>query len=170
MKALIRGIWILDYNWILESMEHKEWQPEELYEMKSFSKAVAVRAFVCFIHFWASIKLIYFVYIRFQMCRMERQLFGKNYKMNIFSELGYIFLSNERKSRDLKEIIEMSGGVVTKNRKDAAIIIGEYVPESGENKCLLPNWILDSITNAQLQCKESYFIKNWTYFSSRCLF
>lgn len=42
MRALIRGIWILEYDWILESVRNQEWQLEELYEMRSFSKGVAV--------------------------------------------------------------------------------------------------------------------------------
>lgn len=45
LRGLIRGIWILNYDWIQKSFEANEWQSESDYEMKSFSKAVEVRKF-----------------------------------------------------------------------------------------------------------------------------
>lgn len=43
MRGIIRGLWILTFDWIEKSLAANEWQPEELYEMKSFSKAVQVK-------------------------------------------------------------------------------------------------------------------------------
>lgn len=43
LRGIIRGIWILSYDWILESMEANGWKSESEYELKSFSKAVEVR-------------------------------------------------------------------------------------------------------------------------------
>lgn len=45
LRALIRGIWILQYDWILESVAANQWLMESEYEMREFSKAVEVSAF-----------------------------------------------------------------------------------------------------------------------------
>lgn len=42
LRALIRGVWILEYDWILKSVEDNHWHPEIDYEMNRFSKAVEV--------------------------------------------------------------------------------------------------------------------------------
>lgn len=43
LRGLIRGIWIVNYDWILESVEANKWLPEADYELKAFSKAVEVK-------------------------------------------------------------------------------------------------------------------------------
>lgn len=43
MRALIRGVWILKYDWIVASIENNQWQNEELFEMEAVSKAVKVQ-------------------------------------------------------------------------------------------------------------------------------
>lgn len=47
LGGLIRGVWILEYDWILKSVEANQWQPEIQYEMISFSKAVEVNTNNC---------------------------------------------------------------------------------------------------------------------------
>lgn len=42
LRGLIRGVWILSYDWVVKSSEAKHWQPEAEFEMHSFSKAVEV--------------------------------------------------------------------------------------------------------------------------------
>lgn len=42
LRGLVRGVWILNYDWIMKSVAAKKWQPESEYEMTSFSKAVEV--------------------------------------------------------------------------------------------------------------------------------
>lgn len=42
LRGLIRGVWILEYDWILKSVDANRWQPESDYEMKRFSKAIEV--------------------------------------------------------------------------------------------------------------------------------
>lgn len=42
MRALIRGVWILSYEWIAVSLDKNEWQNEEMFELENFSKAVKV--------------------------------------------------------------------------------------------------------------------------------
>lgn len=46
LRGLIRGTWILTYEWILKSIEANRWQPEAEFEMQSFSKAVEVSDFL----------------------------------------------------------------------------------------------------------------------------
>lgn len=48
LRGLIRGVWILTFDWILDSMAAKQWVPELDYEMQEFSKAVEVRVFLLF--------------------------------------------------------------------------------------------------------------------------
>lgn len=43
IRGIIRGLWILNYDWIEKSLTANDWQPEELYELKTFSKAVEVK-------------------------------------------------------------------------------------------------------------------------------
>lgn len=42
MRALIRGVWILNFEWILASLDRNEWQNEETFELGDFAKAVKV--------------------------------------------------------------------------------------------------------------------------------
>lgn len=42
LRGIVRGVWILEYNWIVKSFEANEWLPELSYEMNSFSNAVEV--------------------------------------------------------------------------------------------------------------------------------
>lgn len=43
MHGIIRGLWILSYEWIEQSLAAGEWQPEDQFEMKSISPAVEVK-------------------------------------------------------------------------------------------------------------------------------
>lgn len=89
---------------------------------------------------------------------MERQLFGNTYRMNIFSDVGTIYLSNNRKCEDLKELIQLCDGELSNNYMDSTYIVGEYFPECGLKKCLSPNWIIDSIINAQITLPDLYCV------------
>lgn len=42
LRAIARGLWLLSYTWITESMTAKRWLLEDLYEIKDFSSAVSV--------------------------------------------------------------------------------------------------------------------------------
>lgn len=42
LRGIIHGLWILNYNWILESVENGKWLYEEPYELISFSRGVEV--------------------------------------------------------------------------------------------------------------------------------
>lgn len=44
LRGLIRGVWILSYSWILESVQAGKWIPElEFYELRQFAPAVMVK-------------------------------------------------------------------------------------------------------------------------------
>lgn len=43
LRGLIHGTWIVNYDWILKSVEANKWLPEAGYELKAFSKAVEVK-------------------------------------------------------------------------------------------------------------------------------
>lgn len=42
LRALIRGLWILRYEWLVDSAKSGRWLPEEPYEVRDFSAAVSV--------------------------------------------------------------------------------------------------------------------------------
>lgn len=42
LRAITRGLWILEYTWIEESLKAGEWLEEEAYELRSFSRGVEV--------------------------------------------------------------------------------------------------------------------------------
>lgn len=42
LRGLMRGVWILNFKWILDSMEANKWLPEEKYELTSFSRSIEV--------------------------------------------------------------------------------------------------------------------------------
>lgn len=48
LRGLIRGVWILSYDWVVKSVELNKWQHEMDYEMRSFSKAVEVCSYFIF--------------------------------------------------------------------------------------------------------------------------
>lgn len=165
LRGIIRGLWILTYDWIEKSLAANEWQPEELYEMKTFSKAVQVNLNQ------NQLKLNYifdyfflFHFISFlKICRMERQAFGsKHYKMDILLDVGPIFVSLDCKCDALTELIKLCSGKVTKNRSMAKIIIADRVPSNSIVliNMIKSNWILDSISNGKLLKHQHYRLSN----------
>lgn len=42
LRGLIRGIWILKFDYIVESLKQEKWMSEEMFEEKNFSKSVQV--------------------------------------------------------------------------------------------------------------------------------
>lgn len=42
LRGLMRGVWILNYNWILDSVKANRWLNEEKYELTSFSRSIEV--------------------------------------------------------------------------------------------------------------------------------
>jgi hypothetical protein len=44
VKAINRGIWIVSYDWVIKSDKDNCWANQEMYEMRTISKAVQVSA------------------------------------------------------------------------------------------------------------------------------
>lgn len=42
---MIRGLWILEYEFVVDSLTEGKWLNEELYELRDFSKAIEVSFF-----------------------------------------------------------------------------------------------------------------------------
>lgn len=59
----------------------------------------------------------------------------------------------------MPELITLCSGKVTNSRTRAAYILGEYVKDNFDGKCVMPNWILDSISEARMKDIRQYIIK-----------
>lgn len=45
LRGLMRGVWIVNYQWVLASMRAGKWVNEEPYELTRFSRAIEVSYF-----------------------------------------------------------------------------------------------------------------------------
>ncbi|XP_055917218.1 uncharacterized protein LOC129949657 isoform X2 [Eupeodes corollae] len=137
LRGLVRGLWILNYNWVIDSVKAGQWLNEEKYEMQDFSTAV-------------------------EICRSQRQAFGNHYKMDIFSALGPIFISSKSNipKNNLAELVTLCAGRVVETRKRAKYIIGDSSPNPTltDKIYLQPQWILDSISNNSIQRINKYIV------------
>ncbi|XP_055859405.1 microcephalin [Episyrphus balteatus] len=136
LRGLVRGLWIVNYNWVVDSVKAGQWLNEEQYEMQEFSSAV-------------------------EICRSQRQAFGTHYKMDIFSALGPMFISSKSTipKNNLSELITLCAGRVVDNRKRAKYIIGDSSPNPVADKIYVqPQWILDSISNNSIQKITKYIV------------
>lgn len=90
---------------------------------------------------------------------MERQAFGsKHYKMDIFCDVGPIFVSPDCKCDALAELIKLCRGKVTRNRSAAKIIIADRRRNhlTDTDNMISSNWVLDSISDGKLQKQQLY--------------
>ncbi|XP_003690194.2 rRNA methyltransferase 2, mitochondrial [Apis florea] len=101
LHGIIRGCWLVNFEWILKSLENNAWLNPEKYEMAHFSKAVLEN-------------------------RKDRQLFGKSYVPELFTACGYIYVEKNTipPYNVLKDLIKAAGGCITENPEIAKIIIG----------------------------------------------
>uniref|UniRef100_A0A905AUP6 BRCT domain-containing protein n=1 Tax=Glossina morsitans morsitans TaxID=37546 RepID=A0A905AUP6_GLOMM len=151
LRAMARGLWIVEYNWIVESSNVGRWLPEEPFEVHDFSRAI-------------------------EICRSEKQAFGDFYKCELFRNVGSIYVSSRCSpvsKENIKELITICGGKVTGSRSKARYIIGSPASNFGEippkellqqqqngEKCYVsPFWILDSITEMQVLKLQKYAFK-----------
>ncbi|XP_055378202.1 microcephalin [Condylostylus longicornis] len=133
IKGIIRGLWILKYEWVVDSFNKGKWLHEETYELREFSRTV-------------------------EICRSERQAFGPTYRMELFADLASIYVSNKCKVPvdSLKDVVKLCSGHLVKDPKQCKYVIGDYF----EGKiCLEPQWILDCITNNKIVKFFKYTIK-----------
>uniref|UniRef100_A0A182LTF1 BRCT domain-containing protein n=1 Tax=Anopheles culicifacies TaxID=139723 RepID=A0A182LTF1_9DIPT len=127
LRALIRGLWIVRYEWIVESYRAGRWLPEERFELRDFSRAV-------------------------QLNRSERQAFGSQYRNELFADFAPFWISPRCAIpvQQLRELILLCRGKVTGNAARAKFLVVEpddsdAAPIEGQ-VAVAPVWILDSIT------------------------
>lgn len=46
LRGIIRGVWILSFDWIIESANSGKWLYEEPFEVRNFSRAISVQSFL----------------------------------------------------------------------------------------------------------------------------
>ncbi|XP_058464127.1 uncharacterized protein LOC131438265 [Malaya genurostris] len=140
LRALVRGLWIVQYEWMEESARSGHWLPEEQFELRDFSAAV-------------------------QICRSERQAFGSRYRMELFADCGPFYVSPncEVPQDQLRELIITCKGKITGNAQKAKYLIVQSRQDvhnipSGAS-CLSPLWLLDSISINKLKKINKYVVK-----------
>ncbi|XP_053674273.1 mediator of DNA damage checkpoint protein 1-like [Anopheles nili] len=131
LRALIRGLWIVRYEWIVDSYRAGCWLPEESFELRDFSVAV-------------------------QINRSERQAFGSCYRNELFGDYGPFWVSPgcTVPELQLRELVLLCRGKITRNRTQARFIVVEPNDPAlddvdgapNEQLYVTPLWILDSIT------------------------
>ncbi|XP_046809821.1 microcephalin isoform X2 [Lucilia cuprina] len=134
LRALTRGLWILEYSWILDSLKAGHWLAEEPHELKDFSRGI-------------------------EICRSERQAFGNNYKCDLFHKFGAFYISSQCcpiSKENMCELIKLCGGRVVNARQKARYIIGDANRTLEDKFYLTPYWVLDSITQMQLMKIQKY--------------
>lgn len=95
------------------------------------------------------------------MSRIERQAFGKNYRMDIFRTNTIFYVSSNCSCTALEELIKLCYGSVTNLVGKATYIIDEEYRDDAERKSITqvhPNWILDSISAGVIQKLEKYLL------------
>ncbi|SPP74983.1 blast:Microcephalin [Drosophila guanche] len=138
LRGLMRGVWIVDYDWILESLRVGKWVNEEKYELKKFSRAV-------------------------EICRTERQAFGMHYHCELFRYMETFYVSSLCRPiefNNIKELLLLGGAKLTENRFKAKYIIGDKRRAVDDRIYLTPYWVLDSITSMQIQKFGKYLMKS----------
>ncbi|EDV36733.2 uncharacterized protein Dana_GF11801 [Drosophila ananassae] len=138
LRGLMRGVWIVNYQWVLASMRAGKWVNEEPYELTRFSRAI-------------------------EICRTERQAFGVHYQCELFRFMEPFYVSSlcqPIQFNNMKELLLLGGAKLTENRFKAKYIIGDKRRAEDERIYLSPYWVLDSITNMQIQRFGKYLMKS----------
>ncbi|XP_016985850.1 uncharacterized protein LOC108049237 [Drosophila rhopaloa] len=137
LRGLMRGVWIVSYQWVLASIRAGKWIGEEPYELTRFSRAI-------------------------QICRTERQAFGVHYQCELFRFMEPFYVSSlcpPVQFNNMKELLLLGGATLTENRFKAKYVIGDKRRAEDERIYLDPYWVLDSITNMQIQRFGKYLMK-----------
>ncbi|CAH0547373.1 unnamed protein product [Brassicogethes aeneus] len=134
LRAIALGCWVLKKEWLYASLEAGKWLPEEDFEETDFSHTV-------------------------QQSRLQRQAFGSKYSMDVFRDVGNIYVAKSTTPRwsDLKELIEFCKGKIVLNPEKAKVIIGEYRNQD-DTTCVKEVWVLDSITFYKTMPLKKYLL------------
>ncbi|XP_066151155.1 microcephalin-like [Euwallacea fornicatus] len=135
LRAVARGCWVVNFQWVLQSLKAGKWLPEDQFEVTDFARVV-------------------------QKSRLERQAFGPKYTLDIFENCPPIHVasSTNPRSSDLKELITTCKGKIVTSRRMAKIVVGQYVKQDN-TVCVNEFWVLDSITfYRKMPFKQKYLI------------
>ncbi|XP_017125088.1 uncharacterized protein LOC108144595 [Drosophila elegans] len=138
LRGLMRGVWIVSYQWVLASIRAGKWIGEEPYELTRFSRAI-------------------------EICRTERQAFGVHYQCELFRFMEPFYVSSLCRPvqfNNMKELLLLGGATLTENRFKAKYVIGDKRRAEDDRVYLDPYWVLDSITNMQIQRFGKYLMKS----------
>ncbi|XP_062374867.1 microcephalin [Sardina pilchardus] len=134
LLGIARGCWILSYEWIMWCLEHRQWIPEEPYEMSDDFPAAPI-------------------------CRLQQHLSAGEHQQDLFQGLPLMFVSplSQPPTHSLEELIRLCGGAVCRTVRQAGICIGEYRGRKPEGtRCLSEQWILDCVTHLKRFPYEDY--------------
>uniref|UniRef100_A0A671NPD3 BRCT domain-containing protein n=1 Tax=Sinocyclocheilus anshuiensis TaxID=1608454 RepID=A0A671NPD3_9TELE len=121
LLGIARGCWILSFEWVLWCLEHRQWVPEEPYELSD--------------HFPAA-----------PICRLQQHLSAGEHQQDLFQHQRPMFVSphSQPPCNSLTELIQLCGGTVCRSVRQAGIFIGQYNGKKTEGSCSLSEqWILE---------------------------
>ncbi|XP_055686811.1 mediator of DNA damage checkpoint protein 1 [Lutzomyia longipalpis] len=136
MRALIRGVWIVNLDWIKASVAAAKWLPEEPYEMHKFAPAVRLN-------------------------RTERQLLGNSFKMDLLRDTMPIYVSPRCSVplKEMQELIVLCGGRVA-TKAQAKLILGAKGTQCPNGTtCVTSSWILESILARRVLPTTPYVVQ-----------
>ncbi|XP_072293138.1 microcephalin [Eucyclogobius newberryi] len=134
LLGIARGCWILSFDWILWSLEKRQWIPEEPYELSDKFPAA-------------------------QICRLQRHLSAGEHQQDLFQDQPSMFVSqlSQPPPQSLVELIQLCGGTVCRTVRQAGLCIGKYSGRRPEgSRVLSEQWVLDSITHLKLLPYDDY--------------
>lgn len=112
------------------------------------------------------------------MVRSERQAFGPKYKIDIFADVGSLYISRNCKCPNLAELIKLSGGRTVNCRQEAKYIISDKYKNPMQNysdgkaqingtaiPLLHSSWILDCISKVKIINIHKYILKEDSEFT-----
>ncbi|KAK7100031.1 microcephalin-like [Littorina saxatilis] len=134
LHALARGCWLVSKEWVLESVEQKQWISEEDFEaVEEFCKAKDARL------------------------AREADIPG-TYQCRIFEAAGSLFVSNTctPPRSHLLKLLHLCGAKVTDSIQKADFYIGDQIHD--EKISIKPVWVLDCISQQKLLPMDDYVL------------
>lgn len=149
LLAILRGVWVLDINYMTACKTAGFWVQEELYEVNGFLPGIA-------------------------MARAERETFGNEYRLKLFSGKKFFVDPNILAGvNDIKNFIKLGGGKIMENGVEATYLIQDEPREDSPNDFQISStWITDSIAAGVLQPIKNYLLRRLTQTQSqfyRCM-
>jgi microcephalin len=141
IRALIRGVWLLDFEWIVASEKSGTWRLEDVFQIRDWMGKV---------YPWT------------------RQLRSgcATFKLNLLYDQGpfYVSANNTIPKSELEEIILSLNGKVLQNKNKAKVIIARGYVHAPENafpghKVVHPSWIFDSVENLKVMDINNYVMQ-----------